>query len=335
MSFQTAFARLSRQAFLVLGLLLAFPYQVLSQSSGQPAAPPLAPDMHKKQALQGGVAAADALAGSNQFRINVANIANFVELPAVTGKSQSARVEPQVFRAWLSKAHPDFTLNGQVQNEADVVEIGGQWDKADKTLTKFQIPFRHIKAREISPEILAQCKVLVVNCAGEIKRDKLQYIRDFVSRGGYLLTTDWALDNMLVQTFPGYLSWNKAVNHKDIYDAEYIAPDAVLAVNCVRNAFWKLDQASHLVKVLKPEAVKVLVHSRQLAGEDPDHAGIMAAIFPFGRGYVLHMVGHFDNNAKIAVGNFLPDPAPGIGISLRQAIACNFIVAAIEGKKMP
>lgn len=300
------------------------------------AQPAFAPEIQKKQALQGGVAAAEITVkvGDPAHSPYKSSIANFLELPAVTGKSQSARVEPQVFRAWLAKAHPDYVLKGEAVSENDVVEVGGQWDKADKTLTKFQIPFRHIKARDIEPQILASCKILIVNCAGEIKRDKLQYIRDFVSHGGYLLTTDWALDNMLVQTFPGYVSWNKGVNHKDIYDAEYIAPDAVLAVNTVRSAFWKLDQAAHLVRVDKPDAVKILVHSRQLAGEDPDHAGVLAAMFPFGRGYVMHMVGHFDNNAKIAVGNFLPDPAPALGISLRQAIACNFVIAAIEQKRL-
>ena len=261
-------------------------------------------------------------------------IPNFTELPPVTGKVHSERVDPLVFRAWLAKAHPQLKLSGQVSELSPVVEVAGQWDKADKTLTKLDIPYRHIKSKEITSELLASSKVLIVNCAGDMKRDKLQFIRDFVTQGGYLLTTDWALDNMLVQTFPGYLSWNKGVNRKDIYDADYLAPDPILANNTVRSAFWKLDQASHMVRILKPSAVTVLVGSRQLAAEDPDHSGALALIFPFGKGYVLHMVGHFDNNAKIAIGNFLPDPAPAIGISLRQAIATNFIVAGLEGKRL-
>ncbi|CAN5118052.1 hypothetical protein BH11CYA1_BH11CYA1_39750 [soil metagenome] len=279
------------------------------------------------QPLQGNVFSVDLDAKKT-------TIPNFTELPAVTGKAHSERVDPLVFRAWLAKAHPQL-LSGQVSALSPVVEVAGQWDKADKTLTKLEIPFKHIKSRDISSELLATSKVLIINCAGELKRDKLQAVRDFVSQGGYLLTTDWALDNMLVQTFPGYVSWNKGVNSKDIYDADYLAPDPVLANNTVRSAFWKLDQASHMVRILKPATVRVLVGSRQLAAEDPDHIGALAVIFPFGKGYVLHMVGHFDNNAKIAIGNFLPDPAPSIGISLRQAIATNFIVAGLEGKRLP
>jgi hypothetical protein len=302
---------------IVLSLLAPI---LLTQLSAQSA---------RAQALQGNVISVD---------LTKAVIPNFVELPPVTGKVHSSRVEPLVFRSWLTKAHPEFLTAGLttgVSELSPVVEVAGQWDKADKTLTKLEIPFRHVKTRDISSELLSTGKVLIINCAGDLKRDKLQAIRDFVSQGGYLLTTDWALDRMLAQTFPGYVSWNKGVNSKDIYDAEYVSPDAILANNTVRSAFWKLDQASHMVRILKPGAVRVLVGSRQLAAEDPDHTGALAVIFPFGKGYVLHMVGHFDNNAKIAIGNFLPDPAPSIGISLRQAIATNFIVAGIQGKRLP
>lgn len=301
-------------------LLLLVPI-LLTQLSAQSA---------RAQGLQGNVISVD---------LSKAVIPNFVELPPVTGKVHSSRVEPLVFRAWLAKAHPELVLNAglttEVSESSPVIEVAGQWDKADKTLTKLEIPYRHVKSRDVSSELLSSCRVLIINCAGDLKRDKLQAIRDFVSQGGYLLTTDWALDRMLAQTFPGYVSWNKGVNSKDIYDAEYLAADPILANNTVRSAFWKLDQASHMVRIMKPGTVRVLVASRQLAAEDPDHTGALAVIFPFGKGYVLHMVGHFDNNAKIAIGNFLPDPAPAIGISLRQAMATNFIVAGMQGKRLP
>jgi len=74
-----------------------------------------------------------------------------------------------------------------------------------------------------------------------------------------------------------------------------------------------------------------------LSRDDPDRRGILAVTFTFGRGHVLHLVGHFDNNATLAFGNMLPDPAPEIGISLRQALAANFLVAGLspQGKGRP
>lgn len=311
--------------------------------------PPLAPAIKHSaaadtsggsKALQGNVSALE-----NNFRLNRnddtagnsikvslpanAIIPGFVANEPLVGNTHSEQVPPEVYRGWIDKNHPQ--LRATVAN-TDIVEVAGQWDNAAKTLNKFDLPYQHIKARGINEQILSQAKVLIINCAGEVKRDKLQAIRDFVGRGGYLMTTDWALDNMLTQTFPGYLEWNKGVNKVDVYQADFINPEPVLATGAVRHAFWKLDLSAHLVRVLRPSAVKVLVTSRRLASEDPDHTGVLACAFPFGRGYVLHMVGHFDNNAKIAIGNFLPDPSP-VGISLRQAIAANFVVAGLEGRR--
>ncbi len=84
------------------------------------------------------------------------------------------------------------------------------------------------------------------------------------------------------------------------------------------------------MRVLKPDVVKVLAVSRDLVSLDPDKQGILAVAFSFGKGKVLHMVGHFDNNSLPIFPNRLPDPAPVIGIGLRQALAANFVVAGLE-----
>jgi len=251
------------------------------------------------------------------------------------GLARTERVPPEVFRAWLNENHPTFALSSQTIAPSLIVDVAGRWDHADKTLTKLGINFNHVKTGEISPELLASARVLIINCAGDVKRDKLQYIRDFVQRGGYLLTTDWALNSMLEQTFPGYVEWNRGVNNRSIYSATYINPDPILARGCVRSAPWKIDAGAHLVRVLKPDTVRVLIASAELAGEERGTGGVLACLFPFGKGYVMHMVGHFDNNATIAVGNFLPDPAPQIKISLRQALAANFVVAGVSGEPIP
>lgn len=262
-------------------------------------------------------------------------LVGFVDNSALSlGATKSRVVKPDVFRAWIEKAQP--TLMGSISNHGqnEIVEVAGQWDHADKALASFGLPYRHIKQNALTPQMLAGTKVLIINCAGDLKRDKLQTIRDFVTRGGYLLTTDWALDNMLSNTFPGYLEWNKGKNKQPIYEAHYVSPDRVLAPHTVAKAFWKLDEEAHTVRILNRDKVRILVTSPQLAVEDPDRQGILACIFPFGRGFVLHMVGHFDNNAKIPIGNFLPDSSDAIGISLRQAIAANFVAAGLSGERI-
>ena len=212
----------------------------------------------------------------------------------------------------------------------DVVEVGGHWDDAGKSLRKFGIESTHISTGNLLTYPLKNTKVLIINCAGFVNRDCYQRIRDFVSHGGYLLTTDWALDNALQGAFPGYVAYNHKKNNHLAYVAEVTDPDPVLCRNTVSSANWKCENSCHLVTVLKPRVVRVIVRSRELAGEDGE--GVLALTFPFGRGHVLHMVGHFDNNqGMFRGGDTLPDPAPVIGIALRQAIAANFVVAGLCG----
>jgi hypothetical protein len=237
---------------------------------------------------------------------------------------------PAVFRAWLEKTHPEFALTASRIGKGDVLVTRGAWDDSNKTLDKFGIPCTKIRAGQMRDYPLDHVRVLIIDCAGDVPRESFQRIRDFVSNGGYLLSTDWSLDNMLQKTFPGFVEFNGKKNRHDIYDAEVANPDPVLFQNAVSNAKWKLDKECHLLTVLKPDAVRVLVRSRGLASEDGQ--GILAVAWRFGRGEVLHLVGHFDNNpSTFHFGDSLPDPAPLINISLRQAIAANFVVAGLSG----
>jgi hypothetical protein len=118
-----------------------------------------------------------------------------------------------------------------------------------------------------------------------------------------------------------------------MYDAEAVNPDPILFQYAVDRADWRMDEECHLLSVQRPDAVRVLVRSNGLRREDG--AGVLAVSFGFGRGYVLHMVGHFDNNpTAFRFRDSLPDPAPVIGISLRQALAANFVVAGETGEKL-
>jgi hypothetical protein len=191
-----------------------------------------------------------------------------------------------------------------------------------------------VRAGQLKDYPLEHVKVLIIDCSGDVPRESYQRIRDFVSNGGYLLSTDWCLDHMLQKTFPGFVEWNGKQNRRDMYDAEVTNPDPVLFKNTVSNANWRLDNQCHLLAVVKPDTVRVLVRSRALAREDGQ--GILAVAWRFGRGEVLHLVGHFDNNpTAFRFGDNLPDPAPGIGISLRQAIAANFVVAGLTATHLP
>lgn len=238
-------------------------------------------------------------------------------------------VPPSTFRGWLEKSHPRFALLTSTMDPMAVLAVKGQWDNADTTLRAFGIRHTTIKGRTLAETPLDNVRTIVVNCAGNVPHEAYQQIRDFVARGGFLLSTDWTVHNLVERAFPGYIAWNGTKTDNKVVDATVVDPDPILFSGAVRAAGWKLDDGSQVIRVLRRD-VRVLVRSRMLARDDPDGQGILAVTFPFGRGQVLHLVGHFDNNATLAFANMLPDPAPQIGISLRQALAANFVVEGLR-----
>ena len=249
-------------------------------------------------------------------------------------RPQSASVPPEVFRGWLEQAHPQFALRTSTLQPHQVLEVKGVYDNSGKTLNSLGIPFQKVRGADLATMPLNETKVIVVDCPGRVPRQSFQQVRDWVAAGGFLLSTDWSSDNLIETCFPGYIKWDRHSNDQAVYDAEIVNPDPSLYTRTVTNASWKMDIDSHMIATLRPD-VRVLARSKQLQAEDPAGAGVLAVIFPFGRGYVLHLVGHFDNNTMMPFRHMLADPAPQIGISLRQAIAANFVVAGLQGRKIP
>lgn len=249
--------------------------------------------------------------------------------PMLPRPGKDVAVDPSEFKAWLNASHPGAFKN--IKRET-ILEVKGKWDDSGHVLRSFGIPHKRISGRQISDIDLNKVYVVVVNCAGDLPTEAILRLRYFVSKGGFLLTTDWALDGVLKKAFPGYVTWNGGYTQSEVVDAVVVDPDPRLFKNIPPVAFWKLDKKSQLVRVNRPGLVRVLLRSRFLSRQDPSQFGILAFTMDFREGRILHLVGHFDNNSDRAFNNALPDPAPGIKISMRQALAANFIAQAIRSK---
>lgn len=257
----------------------------------------------------------------------------------ISGTQKDTVVTPDMMRGWLDKTHPEFRLNAQA-NVGAVLEIKGRWDKAGQIMSAMGVPFRTIGGRELRETPLDGVKVLVINCEGKLPLDTAEKIRQWVIKGGYLITTDWALENLVQRAFPGMIAFNGSKTGGDVVDAVIVDRDPVLFEGVpVQRASWKLDEASQMVRVLRPDVVKVLAHSWRLADDDPNRNttgnpnqwGVLACEFPYGRGRVLHLVGHYDYNSPLGFRRYvLQDAIPGTGIGLRQAISTNFLMEGLR-----
>jgi hypothetical protein len=260
-------------------------------------------------------------------------VEGFIDTPPVTLPAKASFAPPAVYRGWIEKAHSQFSLQTSTMAPNRLVVVFDKYDDTGRTLSSFGLKFTTISKKELSIYDLSGAQVLIIDCGpGALSPQALMKIRDFVARGGYLFTTDWMLDRLDQLIFPGFIAWNGAMNSQKMYDASLYGQNPVLFKYAVSNAHWKMDIHCHLIRVLNKEAVRVLAVSRTLVFDDPDHQGILAVVFPFERGYVMHMTAHFDRSQQI-IGYYLADPAPAIGIGLRQALAINFVVAGLTGVK--
>ncbi len=190
-------------------------------------------------------------------------------------------------------------LGGLSRDQIVVVE--GEYDKMELVLDLYRIPHTAVKRAEVLQNAFPRAKVLCFNCSRKPEdenRDRYaERVRDFVARGGWIVTSDWAVDPYVTHTWRGFVQ---------TVDTKKRQPDTTIAVHpthadspLLRGVFaareharWWIEETSTLVQV-DPRKVDVLVTSDDMLQRFG--AAVVALEFhPAKRsGKVLHLVGHF------------------------------------------
>ncbi|HEY0089643.1 MAG TPA: hypothetical protein VGB37_12415, partial [Candidatus Lokiarchaeia archaeon] len=93
----------------------------------------------------------------------------------------------------MEKERPlDLEILKKVKNSSIII-IAGSYDKIEIVLDLIKIPYVLIQPQDIDHIDLITDQILIVNCPGNISDDGLNKIKEFVQKGGFLFTTDWAL----------------------------------------------------------------------------------------------------------------------------------------------
>lgn len=243
---------------------------------------------------------------------------------------KSISADPKAFKAWLTATHPGVL---EKVTRDQILEIKGEWDDSAHVLRTFGLPHTRIIAKKFSEMNLDRVKIVIVNCEGHLPNEAILSLRRYVAMGGYLITTDWALQNVVGKAFPRTVKWYEGYYTSDssnrIVPAVVVGQDPELIAGCPPIGHWQLVKKSQIAQIIDQSNVQVLARTRLMI-EDPDGLGILAVVIKHGSGKILHLVGHFDNNIEMAINTTLPDPAPGMSLSLRQALAANFIAQALK-----
>ncbi len=213
---------------------------------------------------------------------------------------------------------------------SELLVIKGQYDHVEDLLDMLDLKYESIEIRRLDRTKLRNRKIVFFNCTNlSPTPTAVKKVKDFVRRGGYLISSDWAVSTLLIRAFPGYLEPLMKAGRKVLTPNEVIrimksrssARHFLMSgIDFRRNeAKWWLEESSYPFRVLRPRDVEVLIESDDLDrtyGTRP-----VAATFHFGKGRVLHMLGHFFQEEGNLKGTFSA-----------QRLLANFLIAAIKGK---
>jgi hypothetical protein len=181
-------------------------------------------------------------------------------------------------------------------SEADVLVVPGTYDRIQDVLSLVGIKFKVVEARSFDRIELHPSQTVFINCPGTGFSDAgLDRIKYFVRDGGLLVTTDWALRNVIERAFPGTIAYNERSTTDDVVKIKVIDASHPYLQGLMTSGdaepLWWLESSSYPIKILAPGKVKVLVTSSEM--ERKYGESTIVCTFARGKGEVLHLTSHY------------------------------------------
>ncbi|MBN1184543.1 MAG: hypothetical protein JXB49_19780 [Bacteroidales bacterium] len=176
----------------------------------------------------------------------------------------------------------------------DIIVIDGTYDHIHLVLDSMKLPYTRMSQVQMEKFIFRPEQTVFVNCASSFPAEGARNLAGFVSNGGQLITTDWALKFVLEVGFPGYVRYNQNPTADEVVRIELLEKDDPVLSGFLdeeADPVWWLEGSSYPIEVLDKSKVRVLVRSKEVGekyGADP-----VIISFTHGKGIVYHMISHF------------------------------------------
>ena len=132
-----------------------------------------------------------------------------------TEMRKANRAAAEILQHRMQESRPDDYKLLREAAGADVVVVSGVYDRVQDVLRAVQIKHVVIPPQLLDKLPLLSTQTLMLNCPGDISATAVQKVRAFVERGGYLVTTDWAL-RTAAAAFPGTIEHNGRTTPNDV-----------------------------------------------------------------------------------------------------------------------
>lgn len=200
--------------------------------------------------------------------------------------SKAYEVAVRAVRQRLQEQHPDALAALNSVPKGAIAAYSGSFDQSEEVFKRLQVPV----TIDPDPKSLG-AKVTFVNCSNSYKPGLVESVKERVEKGMWLVTSDWALDNVVEKAFPGQLQWNKKATTTEVIsvepDQKSIWSDIVVLGADPQWWLW----GSHPFEVLNNEKVQVEAASHDLLVRYG--APAVAARFDWEKGHVFHVISHF------------------------------------------
>ena len=200
---------------------------------------------------------------------------------------QAYRVAAVAVRQRFVEQHPADLARLDRLTADKVAVYSGTFDRVEKVLQYLQVP----AAMDPDPRKI-KASIAFVNCSGSYGDELIEGLRDRVTAGTWLVSSDWALGNFLARAFPNTVRAGGRATDDEVISVEP-SLDSLWSEVVVLGADpqWWLEGSSHPIEILDRELVTVEAASHELLVKYG--APVVAVRFPWGRGRVFHVISHF------------------------------------------
>jgi hypothetical protein len=190
-------------------------------------------------------------------------------------------------RQRFAEQQPDSLKALDGLGKREVAVYTGQHDHVQEVLRRLDVPFTLGPAPK---KLTAQ--VVFANCTGHARADLLKHVADHVLGGAWLISSDWCLRSLVQEAFPNTVRWNGKSTADEVVAVEP-ALDSLWSDVVVLGADpqWWLEGSSYPIEVVDPDRVQIEAASHELLVKH--QAPVVAVRFPWGAGWVYHVISHF------------------------------------------
>jgi hypothetical protein len=180
-----------------------------------------------------------------------------------------------------------------------IVVVRGDFDYIEKVLDLYRVPHTTVDPVRLVKMPLGRARVICINCARKplpaLRERLVARVRHFVNGGGWLATSDWAVDPFITEGWAGHVRVVEPNRRQGdtVIEVQPASRNSSLLEGVFgdrRDARWWLEESSTMFRPDRSK-VKVLVASEELKAR----FGPRTVAFEFrpGSGRVLHLLGHF------------------------------------------